>query len=132
MPSNNRLIKTSIARSFDNVIEREKFKYFKLFEEATRLFSGRYLRIDTYYVFLHSRIIGKKNQVKVIDYLNRQKIAHDSLSKLIQIDDKYFKSGIHELILCEKDSEQCIIFKITIQDKIKTLHELKNELLIKV
>lgn len=130
MPANNRLIKTSVARSFDERIDREKIKHFRLFDEANRLFTGRFLRVDTYYVFLRSRIIGKKNQIKVIDYLNRQKIAFDCLARCINIDDKYFKSGFHELILCDEDVEQCIIFNITVQEKIRDLSDLRKDLIL--
>lgn len=134
MPANNRLIKTSIARAFEDRINRIKKvpSHRTLFEEATRIFTGRFLRVDTYYVFLKSRIIGKKNQIKVIDYLNRQKISFDCLSLCIEIDDKYFKSGFHELILCDSDEEQCIIFNITVQESIRSLSDLRKELLLKL
>lgn len=132
IPVNGRLIKSAEGRRYDSSIEYEKLRQFRLFREINQLFKDRIIRADIYYLFFKDRVIGKKGQIKSLDYSNRQKPSQDALSKCTDIDDKYIKSGFQELILCDNQKDEGVVFVLSIQEKIKTLHELKEQLTIKV
>lgn len=125
--SRGRFIKSPEARIFDQAIEIEKIKQFRKFNEAHELFKNRLICVDTYYIFLKTRIYGKKNQIKQCDFLNRQKMGHDGLSRCLDIDDMYFKSGIHELITCDHAKDEGLLFKLSIQDQIRSFDMLKQD-----
>lgn len=125
--SRGRFIKSTEARIFDQAIDLEKIKQFKKLTQAHELFKNRLLCIDTYYIFLKTRIFGKQGQVKQCDFLNRQKMGFDGLAKMLNIDDMFFKSGIHELVICDNAKDEGMIFKISIQDQIRSFDILKQD-----
>lgn len=49
----------------------------------------------------YTKTKGAKHRVKCFDVTNRIKQCHDSLSKLIGIDDRYFRPTKEDIILCE-------------------------------
>lgn len=56
------------------------------------------LRVDCYFALPHQKLFTQKNEVKVFDANNRLKSALDGLSQILEIDDKYFASGVAEKI----------------------------------
>lgn len=87
---------------------------------------GYVLSLDTWFVFEYSRIFSKDGKPKVLDADNRRKPLQDALSKILNIDDSWFFSGIIEKATCSsKDLEQCIT-RIT-PIKAKNLNQINQE-----
>lgn len=109
-----RLIKSHEARVFHTRCLREKLRLYQKVKEVEELFStGTYLRVDTWYIMLHSRLIGQKSQVKQCDFMNFQKMAWDGLSEVIGIDDRWFKSGFHEVLTTKDQKEEGLLFRLS-------------------
>lgn len=120
MPVRGRLIKTNAARVFDKQIAFYRLSQFRkletlklqmsaLLQKEKCLFSVHY-----YFCFPKDRLISKKNEIKMLDSTNRLKSTEDALSKLIEIDDKYFNQNRVEKVISstEKEFVHIAIYKI--------------------
>lgn len=85
---------------------------------------GYVLRVDTWYAFEHSRLWDKNGQPKPLDADNRRKAMQDGLSKILDIDDKWFFSGNIEKVSCDSKDLECSIIRIT-PVRARTLQEIK-------
>lgn len=75
------------------------------------------IRVDRYFFFPKSKLIGQKGQVKKIDVTNRVKALDDSLADhVLGIDDKYFWAGECEKLISESD-ETYVTVVLTAQSK---------------
>lgn len=138
-----RFVKTKEAQIYDDKVKSFYYHNLRNIRLIQPLFKKQQLRLDFYFVFLKSRFVGKENQIKEKDYKNHIKIAEDSLifclndlrkknndkkNKIkradLDFDDSYIKSGFTELIYCEDQSKEEVIFSITLQEKIRSLDEL--------
>lgn len=128
MQSRGRLIKSPEARIYDSRIDSFYLYNKKSLDEISNKIKGSLLRVDMYFVFLYSKIIGKEGQVKQIDYSNRVKMSQDGLARCLQIDDKLIKCGFLELVTCDTEEDEQIIFRILKTNKIRTFSEIKEEL----
>lgn len=112
---NGRLIKTSAAKYFDakvNLYALKKFREIDLIKENLK--SDDLLKVDCYFIFNQSRLIGKKGQIKALDVNNYLKSALDGLVKCLEIiDDKQFVAHTVEKLTCESESDEQIIFVIS-------------------
>lgn len=69
--------------------------------------------IDTKFVFIRSRIIGQKGQIKRLDASNRIKATHDALAKMLGVDDSLFVSGSFSKVICEHAGQEQVIITIS-------------------
>ena len=96
MSVRGRLIKTNVARMFDGHVQKFKLLNHHKLETLNQILKqkieeGYVIRVDTFFVFHSTRIIGKKYQVKTLDANNRIKAALDGLVKcLTDVDEKHF------------------------------------------
>lgn len=107
MPSRGRLIKTNAARHFDTMIAQYRMANFRAIEEisnkVTKLIKDGFL-LQAHYLFCFpkDRLFTKKNEIKRLDSTNRLKSAEDAVSKILNIDDKYFiKNTTERAISCK-------------------------------
>jgi hypothetical protein len=128
MQSRGRLIKSPEARVYEAKIDNFYMYNKKSLDLISTEIKGSLIRVDMYFVFLYSKIIGKEGQVKQTDYSNRVKQSQDGLARCLQIDDKMVKCGFLELVTCDKEDDEQIIFKISKIDRIRTIDELKERL----
>lgn len=86
-----RLIKSIAARKYSASIDRYAMIYFSKIEEIKKAIPKN-ATVDVHcdFFFHRNRIFGLKGQIKKIDVSNRIKQVHDSISKLINIDDSRF------------------------------------------
>jgi hypothetical protein len=106
-----RLIKSSEGRIYDQKMQVYKLRNFKLIDEITNEFKDCCLKVDRYFVLHKKRVFCKNGDIKKIDPTNFIKAQDDCLSKIIGIDDRYFKSGVCELMTCEHEKdEQAIVY----------------------
>lgn len=114
-----RLVKSKVGREFEEKIEfyaltnkrqiqAAKHKIKALFDIG---FKG--LKIDCTFIFHKNKVIGQKGQFKRIDASNRLKQTHDSLSKLIEIDDSLFFEGTFSKKTCESIKDEQVIINIS-------------------
>ena len=72
-------------------------------DKVTKLVKGGFL-LQAHYLFCfpRERLFTKKNEVKRLDSTNRLKSAEDAVSKILNIDDKYFiKNTTERAISCK-------------------------------
>lgn len=100
-----RLISTASKRLFFNEVNTYRIRNFKALQRAANSLQqllatdpALCFRVDCYFALPHNKLFTKDGRVKIFDANNRLKSALDGLSELIQIDDKYFASGIAEKI----------------------------------
>lgn len=55
----------------------------------------------------------KDNRMKTWDASNRIKAAHDMLSRIIQVPDHYFTTGLAEKVLLNEDEQKHLIFRLS-------------------
>lgn len=122
-----RQIKSQEGRIYDQKIEMFKLRNFRTLQEITKLYEGKLLKVDRYFVLEKKRVFCKDGSIKKLDCTNFIKACDDGLARLIMIDDKYFKSGNCELVWCEKQTDEQVIIKIT-EHKMIMLDELKGKL----
>jgi hypothetical protein len=83
------------------------------------------LRVDCYFSFPKEKLISKtekaKSPIKTLDANNRLKSCLDSVSRIIQIDDKHFTTGLCEKVISEDDST--LVWVVISKSKLKTLKE---------
>lgn len=113
MPAQGRLIKTPEARRYEQAIQIYGLRFFKQIEAITSAFKGKMLRVDRYFIFHKSRLITKKNTLKKLDSSNRVKILDDQVSKLIEIDDCHFVTGVAEKLWCEDPKDEQVIVRFS-------------------
>lgn len=130
----HKYIKTSYARAFDSKIDcwiarhigDNKFSYLK--EEINK---GKMLRVDYYFLFHVDRIIWKnKKTLRQLDVDNRIKPLQDAVSKIIGIDDTYFKKGHREIISVDREEDQCAIVVLSATNLLQC--ETKDQALAKI
>lgn len=113
--SRGRFIKTSAAKIYDAKVSMFKLRRFReidLIKENLK--SDDLLKVDCYFIFNQSRLIGKKGQIKALDVNNYLKSALDGLVKCLEIiDDKQFVAHTVEKLTCESESDEQIIFVIS-------------------
>lgn len=86
-----RLIKSIEARKYSASIDRYAMIYFSKIESIKNSIpKNSTIDVHCDFFFHRNRIFGKKGQIKKIDVSNRIKQVHDSISKLINIDDSRF------------------------------------------
>lgn len=113
-----RLIKSHEARSFDGlcnfygIVHAEKAALASInLLQCIQL--GYTIEATTEFVFPFEKIFAKNGLPKTIDANNRIKSCLDGVSKLIEIDDKYFFSGSYRKVGCKtlKDAYVNVILK---------------------
>ena len=57
-----------------------------------------FIRVDRYFIFRPSQIFKTEGGVKAMDVTNRVKPFDDALADMLQIDDRYFSTGVAEKI----------------------------------
>ena len=72
------------------------------------------LKIDTYFVFEHSRIFTLSNKSQELDGHNRLKPLFDALAEAIGIDDRYFYAGNCEKVTCPTKDLECTMIRISL------------------
>ena len=103
-------IKSVEGKVFDKKIQYYKLKHMLLLEEISLFLKDKCIKVDRYFVFHKSRVFCKNGDIKKLDVTNYVKSLDDGLSLLLGIDDRYFKSGVCELMWCEhKTNEQVIV-----------------------
>lgn len=96
------------CKSFYNV-NREKIDAIAMVMQNW-IDQGMVIRLDCYAAFQYSRIWTLEGKAKQIDADNRRKALQDSISDMLNIDDKWIFSGIMEKVSCEtKLDEQCFL-----------------------
>lgn len=134
-PVGGRLIKTAVGREYVARCNLWRIRNFRVVDDVQKLLKsmpeGTALRLDTTFVFLHGRLVGKKGQLKKIDFQNRQKSAVDCLFDVLKIDDSLITEGMSEKITCENSRDEQIIFKLSFS-KLKTLADSQNQESIRV
>ena len=87
--------------------------------------SGYVIKMDSYVAFEHTRVWSLENQPKKIDADNRRKALQDSLTEVLEIDDKWIYAGNMEKVTCStKEEEQCIVSFEAM--KPKTINDVKK------
>lgn len=108
-----RFIKSVVGRKYDASINAFKLiKSRQLDKIKAQLKPNQLLHIDTVFVFHRKRVIGAKGQIKKLDASNRIKQAHDSIARLLEIDDSYFVQGAFSKAICEHEGDEQIIITI--------------------
>lgn len=75
----------------------------------------KFIRVDRYFIFKPSRIFSLKHEPKKLDASNRVKCLDDALAEILQIDDKYFSSGIAEKVIgLESDADRVLVVLTTV------------------
>ena len=121
-----RLIKSKLAKFHDFQTQSYKIKNLDLINEIkSKLSQTDLLEIDTYFIFHKSRVIGQKGQLKKIDCTNFIKQTHDSLARMIDIDDKQYITGRFFKLVCESEFDEQVIIVIKKLDKDKLI-DLRN------
>lgn len=119
-----RMIKTLKARAFDDDLRlwmlKNKDQIFQIRQHAKAMVSDEtktYLRVDCYFAFQNDRLFSKtkraKDFVKRLDANNRLKSSLDALSHILNIDDRYFWTGLCEKVSCDSAQDEQIIMKVS-------------------
>jgi Holliday junction resolvase RusA-like endonuclease len=128
MVSRGRMIKTSIAREFDQKMLLYKIKHAQIINNIKQnIGKDEVFKVDCYFVFHKKRIFTKTKELKRIDSDNLLKSTRDAVSKLIEHDDKFFVTGIVERIWCENESDEQSIVVLS-SSKIRSLDDLQRSL----
>jgi hypothetical protein len=108
-----RLIKSKLARLYESEVYDYYLRNQKSFDKIKEIITEQNLiKLDTYFIFHKDRLIGKQGQIKKLDCTNYLKSSHDTLMKLLNIDDKQIISGHYEKIACDDLKDEQIIFEI--------------------
>lgn len=111
--SKGRMIKTSAARLFSEQVRLYGVRKWREIEKIKKdIKEGDLLQIDCYFIFLDSRLVGKKGQIKKLDANNFLKSCLDGVASILGIDDKYFMANHVEKIKCVNQSEEQAILVI--------------------
>lgn len=124
--------KTQKAHDYHNqvtrwIFERQNFiiNLRKTFEELITQDQSLALRVDCYFAFPKEKLLSKTNKakspIKTLDANNRLKACLDSVSRVIQIDDKHFVTGLCEKVISPDDST--FVWVVISDSKLKTLGE---------
>jgi len=92
---------------------------------ANTLREDQLIKIDAWVGLKYSRLFTLKNIRKNIDVTNRIKALHDSLSKILMFDDRYFCTGHTEPVIVENKESECVLIKLSITE-MKILEDLVN------
>lgn len=96
-----RLIKSSEGRNYALKMHIWAQRHKSTIDKLKEILRGKTLRVDCVFYFPKSKLITKKNTLKRLDWSNRIKALHDSLSDVIGVDDSHFISGY----CCKKISD---------------------------
>jgi Holliday junction resolvase RusA-like endonuclease len=129
---NGRFIKSLEARKYSASVDIYKLrKYHAIQNFISQISNDDIFQIDTHFVFQKNRILNKsknsKSKYKKLDTANRLKSALDGLSKILDIDDSRFFSGIYTKNYCENQADEQVIIVIT-KTCILSLEELIKKL----
>lgn len=116
-----RFIKTVEGRRFDSSAKTFELMNCRKLDQikAEMAKTKGFWFIDTKFVFVRSRIIGKKGQIKRLDASNRIKQTHDALARIIGVDDCLFVSGAFSKASCEQENDEQVIITISIDNMTK-------------
>ena len=113
--SKGRFIKSKEARAFDAAVYVWALANKKKID-AARVIVGRWvtegylLTLDIDFFFQRSRLFSKKGSVKMIDLNNRLKPIVDAVSKLVEVDDRFFfQHTIRKVGCADFESESCVV-----------------------
>ena len=111
--SKGRFIKSKEARAFDDAVYVWSLANRKKVESA-RATVGRWvtegylLTLDVDFFFHRSRLFSKKGSVKMIDLNNRLKPLVDAVSRLVEVDDRFFfQHTIRKVTCADFENEGC-------------------------
>lgn len=108
-----RLIKSVAGRKYDAAINAfNLIKFRQLDKIKAQIKPDQLLLVDTVFIFHCKRVIGAKGQIKKLDASNRIKQCHDSLARLLEIDDSYFVQGAFSKAICDNESDEQVIITI--------------------
>lgn len=122
-----RLVKTKMARLYEFEVQSYKLNQHSFIEEIKSRLKDEMIIVDCVFVFEKSRLISKENKLKKLDASNRLKICHDTLAKLIEIDDKNIVKGSFMKITCEHKHEEQVIIFISKMNKMITLDDFRRD-----
>lgn len=132
-PSNKqgRRFKSKDLSQFCNVADiwslRQKKALKDIYQHFNKLIHNNYwIEVNMYIHVNYNKIYTKKGKLKKIDASNRIKPAHDKLSELIDIDDKYFSVGKSEFILSDKEQIVFILKSSKIKSELDLSYEIQN------
>ncbi len=107
-----RLIKTKVARLYDYEVQNYYLNHLKMMNDIKDFVKDKMIGVDCTFVFHKKRIISLENKIKKLDASNRLKICHDTLSKILDIDDKQIIRGTFEKATCDDINEEQVIISI--------------------
>jgi hypothetical protein len=120
-----RLIKSIEARKYSASIDRYAMIYFSKIESIKNSIpKNSTVDVHCDFFFHRNRIFGQKGQIKKIDVSNRIKQVHDSISKLINIDDSRFSFISARKYAIDMEMIESVAVTITIS---KGFSEIKRE-----
>lgn len=115
-----RLIKTKIARLYDYEVQNYYLNNINMFNDLRLFVKDSLISVDCIFIFHKKRIISKENKVKKLDASNRLKICHDTLAKILDIDDKQIVRGSFEKATCDSENDERVIIHINKCNSIKS------------
>jgi len=124
---NGRLIKSSESRIYDKQCQMWGLKNWKVLEAIKKAVESTKLpyavELDCTFVFLHARLVGKKNQLKKLDAMNRMKNSIDNFCKVAQFDDSLIVGGAFKKITCDNSRDEQVIFNLRLT-QLQTLDQI--------
>lgn len=128
---NGRFIKSNEARKYSNLVDIYKLRKFKQIEEfQSKITNDDIFRVDTHFIFQKNRILNKtkaKSKYKKLDTSNRLKSTLDGLSKILEIDDSRFFTGVYTKNYCENQQDEQVIIVIS-KTNVYSLDEVLTQL----
>lgn len=115
-----RFIKTKIARLYDFEVQNYYYNHIDMINDIKSFVKDSMICVECIFVFHKKRIISKENKIKKLDASNRLKICHDSLSRILDIDDKQIIRGTFEKATCDQEKDEQAIIHIYKANSIKS------------
>lgn len=124
-------VATKELKEYRNTVAKWSFanaKYRQLFEKIRdeEWNDAQIFKIDTYFIFKHSRIWTKDNKPKRLDASNRIKACHDYLCDFLGIDDKQIWNCSVEKVSGEKEGVIVLISPITPMTSVELLSKFSD------
>lgn len=85
------------------------------------------IRVDAYLCFPRDQVYTLKHKRKKMDASNRLKALHDALAEILQIDDRYFSTGISEPVAMTQLETPCIQVNLSLS-AMKTYSQVLEEM----
>lgn len=131
-----RWIKTPVHREYMNQCQLWRIQNNKAFHKIKELIhwsrtdaekKGIHfaLRIDCFFVFYVEHIFTGNGKAQRLDADNRLKPCRDALSKLLEIDDRYFFAGNCEKVYTHTKESECTLIRID-QMAPRTIDQIKS------